>query len=109
VNGEIEATFGLHTRFDPEAWLRIDLGEVRPIGKVVVYNRGDGYFDDVLPLALELSDDSKRWREVALRRTRFTQDDPWKHDLAGERARFVRLRRKEPGHLWLSEVEIYPP
>ena len=107
VDGVKDGTYGFCTNRQDSPWVRIDLLEPHKLAKVVVHNRGDGYFDAVLPLAIEISDDARHWQEVAARTTRFTEADPWKAKLSGKTARYVRLRKKGPGELWASEIEIY--
>jgi hypothetical protein len=107
VDGEHSGTFGLHTNRDDPPWLEIDLLEPYAISKVLVYNRGDGHFDDALPLGLSLSDDGRQWRQVAVRTKRFTAARPWRVSLDGQIARFVRLSPNRRGFLVLSEVEVF--
>ena len=54
VDGSVTDTFGAHTETDGKAWFTIDLGEPHRLSRVVVYNRGDGYFSEMLPLVIEL-------------------------------------------------------
>ena len=107
VDGEKDGHFGFHTNLEDGPWLRIDLQQPYAIKTVVVYNRGDGYEDQVLPLAIELSEDGKNWREVSVRTARFTESSPWKANLHGARGRHVQLKMKKRGFLWGSEVEVF--
>jgi hypothetical protein len=107
VDGWRGGTFGVHTKQDDPPWIEIDLGDTYRLTRAVIVNRGDGYEDEVLPLALQLSDDDRTWREIAIRHDRFTQRSPWRLALDGARARFVRVIKPEAGYLALSEIEIY--
>lgn len=107
VDGDKSGTLGFHTQRQDHPWLRIDLEHRYAISKIVVYNRGDGWFDEVLPLAVELSDDGSHYRQVAVRKTHFTAEQPWVIHLHGQSGRFVRLHLQKRGYLWGSEVEVF--
>lgn len=107
VDGDTSGSLGFHTNLQDKPWLRIDLEHRYAVSKIVVYNRGDGWYDEVLPLGVELSLDGKHYTEVAVRKTHFTAKDPWVIRLHGRSARFVRLRLKKRGYLWGSEVEVF--
>ena len=108
VDGVKDGRFGVHTSLADYPWVRIDLQAPYAISKVVVSNRGDGYFDKVLPLAIELSTDGKHYKQVALRTTRFTETDPWVAKLDGQVGRYVRLRvKKKRAYMWASEIAVY--
>ena len=72
-----------------------------------VQGRGDGWYDQSIPLLLEVSDDDKAYREVARRTIPFSEDAPWNVALDGVKARFVRLRADHDGYLVLGEVSVY--
>ncbi len=107
VDGSRRGHFGVHTDQDDPPWVEVDLGAVYRVSRVVIVNRGDGYFDEVLPLALQLSEDEHTWQEVAVRHQRFTQWEPWRVSLHQERARYVRVIKPEAGYIALSEIEVY--
>jgi hypothetical protein len=107
VNGMVEASFGVHTQTEDDPWVLIDLAEVRAIGEVRVFNRGDGWQDECLPLILEIATDRLSFSEVERRSIRFTQSDPWIAKLGGKSARWIRFRHAGHGYIALSEVEVY--
>ncbi len=108
IDGVKDGTLGVHTSLGDDPWVEIDLQAPYAINKVVVVNRGDGYFDRILPLALQLSTDGKHFDEVALRKTHFTDTDPWVVKLPGKVGRYVRLQvKKKRAYLWASEIEVY--
>jgi hypothetical protein len=99
----------VHTERDASPSATIDLGAVRALREIRVYNRGDGYFNEGLPYRIELSEDGTSFHEVAQRTEHFgctPFDRPWVAPVADVRARFVRVRAQ--GYLALSEVEVYP-
>jgi hypothetical protein len=107
VDGWRGGNFGVHTNQDDPPWIEIDLGATHQLTRAVIVNRGDGYEDEVLPLALQLSNDDQTWQEIEVRHDRFTQHSPWRVVLGGARARFVRVIKPEAGYIALSEIEIY--
>lgn len=109
TDGKIAQTYGFHTEVaQHDAWAIIDLEKVTRIRKIVVYNRSDQNFDDILPLTIEVSADGSAYREVARRNEHFGDgwlfSAPWTVSLK-EYGRYVRLRSKR--YIALNEVEVY--
>jgi len=108
VNGDVEHTYGVHTNVEANPWVRIDLGATVPIHEVRVYNRGDGYENEIIPLLLQLSDDGESYEDVAERTEVFSRDKPWITKLEGKQGRYVRIYMpKDDGYIALSEIEVY--
>jgi hypothetical protein len=107
VNGEIEKNYGIHTTSatSGSAWVMIDLAAVHPIRDVVVHNRADGWFDEGLPLKLELSEDGVHFTELETRTTPFRAEDPWIAAGQGRQARYVRVSTTK--YLALTEIEVH--
>jgi hypothetical protein len=98
----------VHTAREPSPWVMVDLGAAHVVSLVRVYNRNDMRFDEGLPFILELSADGRAFEAVATRTTHFGStvfDAPWRVDLTGRRARFVRVRGTS--YVALSELEVY--
>lgn len=93
-----------HTRTEPNPWFEVDLGEPRDFSVIEVENRDDCCPDVVLPLALEVSDDAKQWREVARTTESF---DVWRAALPAQRARYVRARALRTTALHLVRVSVF--
>jgi len=109
VNGSLETGPTPCTEKGKLPWMLIDLGTETSIGAIRVYNRGDGWEDEQIPMVVSTSDDGVDFRELARRKTMFTIDLPWRISLQDTRARYVRLmalNRKETP-LCLSKVEIF--
>ena len=106
VNGKLEPSYGVHTALEDVAWVMVDLQGDYAIRKIKIYNRGDGWFDEVLPAALELSSNGTDFVEVDRRTTGFSQLSPWVYAANGTRARYVRIRSVKRGYIALSEVEV---
>jgi hypothetical protein len=104
VNGDVESTYGIHTA-GPAPWVMVDLGAVYAVTDVVVHNRADGWFDEGLPLTLELSEDGAHFVAVDHRSSRFSADKPWIFQAWGQPARFVRISSNN--YVALTEVEVH--
>jgi hypothetical protein len=108
VDGETGASFGVKTREEDNPNVVIDLEGVYWIDTIKVHNRVEGWFDDCLPLVVELSRDGTKWDEIARRDRHFDANPPWVIEGGGRGARYVRLRVARPhAYLALSEVEVY--
>lgn len=92
-----------HTRTEKNPWFEIDLGEPRAFSVVEVENRDDCCPDVALPLAIEVSDDAREWREVARRTESF---DTWRAELPAQRARYVRAHSLRTTALHLVRVSV---
>jgi hypothetical protein len=94
-----------HTREQDHPFVQFDLGRPRSIARVVVVNRGDCCQDRAVPLAIEVSDDARRWTEVDRNSSPF---DTWVDVLVWRRtARYVRLIAPRRTILHLARVEIH--
>ncbi|HMJ09881.1 MAG TPA: discoidin domain-containing protein [Polyangiaceae bacterium] len=107
TNGKIESNFGVHTQVQENAWVRVDLETPQRIERIKVYNRADGWQDEVVPLVLEVSSDGKNWRELEQRSKTFTQDKPWTWKGDAVTARYVQVRRPKQGYIALTEIEVF--
>jgi hypothetical protein len=107
VDGVIGTSYGIHTLTEESANVVIDLEDTYHIISVNVHNRVDGWFDECLPLLVELSTDGKTYTELGRREEHFDADPPWVVDGHREPARYVRLRVPRRGYIALSEVEVF--
>jgi hypothetical protein len=107
VDGETGASFGVQTREEDNPNVVIDLEGIYWVDTIKVHNRVEGWFDDCLPLVVELSRDGNKWDEIARRDTHFDANPPWVIPVGGRGGRFVRLRVARHSYLALSEVEVY--
>ncbi len=106
VNGVIEHTYGMQTNEEDNPWVLVDLERPTYVARVVVYNRGDGWFDDCLPLVAEVGNDEKALRVIATRDKPFSQHRPWELPLH-DTIRFIRLSKKGHGYITLAEIAAY--
>jgi len=118
-DGVKNGLYAFHTGGDPDPWWQVDLGQVRPIGRIVVFNRLDYApgLHNADTLQILASEDGKAWRLI--------------HDQKGVHfggvsgapplevrfaegslsTRFVRLTIPSPTPIFLhlDEVEVYGP
>jgi hypothetical protein len=100
------SVIGVHTQVENHAWVKIDLERSYRISSIRIYNRGDGWFDEGLPMVVQLSEDGEHFEEVARRTTHFDQSPPWVIRVNSRPARFVRVQSLGKCVV-LSEVEVF--
>lgn len=110
VDGVKDGGTGFHTALEERPWWQVDLGSVQPLDHALLYNRNDAA-ERIAHVALLLSNDGEQWRQVWQNDgTVFHGADdgqPMRVDLAGQSARYVRLRQPGREFLHLDEVEVY--
>jgi hypothetical protein len=106
VDGWKNGTYGYHSLIEDSPMLTIDLGRPYAISRIKVFGRGDGYYDQSIPLALEVSDDGATFQQIALRGEPFSEYDPWVIQPAGVVTRHIRLKTMRHSYLVLGEVEV---
>jgi hypothetical protein len=107
VDGSKSGQYGFHSALEDSPWLSVDLGTRYKVNTVKVYGRGDGYYDQSIPLALELSEDGTNYHQVAERAEPFSSSDPWVVKSVGQVAQFVRVHTLRHSYLVLGELEVY--
>jgi hypothetical protein len=109
VDGTVESSgVTFCTNDDQDPWLVVDLGAPHPIHAIVVYNRADGYFDHMLPFAVDVSGDAKTWTTVGKEAIVFTQSEPATFPVGGAASRYVRVHSLVAGHaVCFNEIEIH--
>jgi hypothetical protein len=107
TNGEIESNYGVQTTLEDDCWVMVDLQKSYKIHEVRVYNRGDGWQTEGLPILLQISSDKIHWQDISRRDTMYSQTDPWITKPPGMKARYVRLKRPARGYICISELEVY--
>jgi hypothetical protein len=94
-----------HTQEEERPWLVIDLGSKVRFSSLRIQNRSECCAERAVPLAVEVSSDQKRWKEVARREVEF---DSWRPAFRTENARYVRLRAMKKTWLHFSSVRVLP-
>jgi hypothetical protein len=100
-------TYAVLTNTEDSPHVVIDLQGDYAIRRIAVTNRADGWWDDCLPLVVELSRDDKTYTELARRETHFGFDTPWVIPASERMARYVRVRVARRSYLALGRVEIF--
>ncbi|MFQ5808470.1 MAG: discoidin domain-containing protein, partial [Armatimonadota bacterium] len=111
-DGVKNGQWGFHTNQEDQPWWHVDLGEPHDLARVLVFNRADrGVAARASRLMLLVSTDGKAWTEVYRHNGQAfygaTDGKPLSVDLAGTRARFVRVQLPSKEFLHLDEVEVY--
>jgi hypothetical protein len=91
------------TQEELNPWMEIDLGKLQEFSRVEVQNRTDCCDERAVPLAIEVSEDAVKWREVARKTELFSL---WKADFPKVRARYVRTRALARTFLHLERVSV---
>jgi hypothetical protein len=117
VDGVKDGKYGFHTAGNADPWWQVDLGEVVPIGRIVVYNRLDYApgLHNADTMVILTSADGQHWTQVYDCGGRHfggvTDGKPLTVDFPADkiRGRFVRLQiPSKQGILFhLDEVEIF--
>jgi hypothetical protein len=107
VDGRPGFTYAVQTNTEDSPHVVIDLLGDHAIGRIAVTNRADGWWDDCLPLVVELSRDDKTYTELARRESHFGFETPWVIEASGRMARYVRVRVARRSYLALGRVEIF--
>ena len=106
VGGDTGASYTISTT-TREPWVQVDLLAVYKLTRVEVFNRTDSYFDDSLPIALQVSRDGTTWEDVARLDNTFGPS-PWVTRLRHKAARYVRIRGLNPSNgVTLSKLRVY--
>jgi hypothetical protein len=103
VDGD-RSNLGFHTECRANQHVTVDLGSVKDISSVVVYNRADCCQERAVPLTLQLSTDGQKYTPVKEQREQF---DKWAIDSVNQKARYVRLLNASNNCFHLSELEVY--
>jgi len=112
VDGVKDGKWGFHTANEPQPWWQVDLGDVTPLGRVVVYNRCDGGIGArTIGIMLLTSTDGKTWTESYRHEGPAFGGQPDSSPLVvpmnGAPACFVRLQLPRQEYLHFDEVEVY--
>ena len=109
-DGVKDGRWGFHTAHEQAPWWSVDLGEARPIQRVVIYNRCDAAARNAR-LIVSLSADGRQWGEVFRNNGAVffghTDGKPLEVALDGAQGRFVRVQLPQTEYLHLDEVEVY--
>lgn len=111
-DGVTTGRWGFHTRRENDPWWQVDLGSVRTLDRIVLYNRCDGGFASrASRIQVLLSREGKEFtRAYQHDGTIFlgaTDGKPLEVSLEGQSARIVRIQAPGLTFFHLDEVKIY--
>jgi hypothetical protein len=103
--GQLDAfALVVHTGYQAEPWVEIDLEKTRTIKRVIVRQRLECCQDQGIPMVIEIAGEDKQWRQVAEKTTSF---DSWSARFSPQAARWVRIRSTAKSTaIQLREVRI---
>lgn len=112
VDGVKDGKWGFHTASEPQPWWQLDLGQVRGLDHLLLYNRCDGGFAQrAARILVLLSADGRQFQQAYQHDgTAFLgqpDNKPLRVPLRGASARYVRLQLPDDTYFHLDEVEIY--
>jgi hypothetical protein len=112
VDGVKDGKWGFHTANEPQPWWQVDLGQVRGLDHLLLYNRCDGGFAQrAARILVLLSADGRQFQRAYQHDgTAFLgqpDNKPLRVPLQGVSARYVRLQLPDHTYFHLDEVEIY--
>ena len=107
TDGRIVTPYQAHTAIEADPWIAVDLGAVRKISTVKIYNRTDWHYEISLPLTLEFSKNSTDYHAVDRRTVAFTGSKPWVFNPRASSARCVRVHGHPGGCVVLTEIKVY--
>jgi hypothetical protein len=93
-----------HTLDEDSPWVMVDLGEPKTVSTVAIANRPDCCKERPVPLAIEVSDDGRVFREVARQDAPF---ETWRAHFPSTTARFVRARSMRKTVLHFESMSVY--
>lgn len=110
VDGVKNGSFGFHTNQEKNPWWQVDLGEVKQLTEIRIFNRLDYNPERARTIQVLLSNDGVNWTRVFANDGSIFGGADGKRlnvPLTGKFARFVRLQLYETNYFHLDEVEIY--
>jgi hypothetical protein len=92
------------TNEEQEPWWRVDLQSRLTLTGAEIVNRSDCCPERAHPIALEISNDGEKWRELARRTEPFRT---WEVEFGPAKGRYLRLRALKRTNLHLKDVRVY--
>jgi len=108
VDGDRVTTAFLTRKGKGRPWWQVDLGERRELGSIAIYDGHGRGGKNHLPLRVSVSDDGKKFT-LARKVDQRGGARPWRIDLEGVKARFIRLKSGRKRPMGFREVEVYAP
>ncbi|HEX2672260.1 MAG TPA: discoidin domain-containing protein [Polyangiaceae bacterium] len=103
--GGVKTDVLFHTQLEKNPWFEYDFGAPTSFSSLTIQNRTDCCPERAVPLAVEVSNDDKTFKEVVRRDSTFVI---WKPSFATQRARYLRLRILRDSMLHLEAIKVHP-
>ena len=97
-----------HTNYEYRPWWQVDLGGVKSIGGVVLFNRTDCCTDRLSDFDIYVSADGSTWQQAAGFSGQ-TLGARTELDMSSVSGRFVAVQLRGSNYLSLAEVQVFAP
>ncbi|MHB8971137.1 MAG: HzsA-related protein [Pirellulaceae bacterium] len=110
-DGVKDGHFGFHTQQEENPWWQVDLGELLPLDRIVIYNRGDGVAERAAHLKILVSENGRDWQQLYEHDGTvfqgYVDQKPLQVAANDCQSRYVRVQLPGLTYLHLDEVEVY--
>jgi hypothetical protein len=103
--GGVTTDILFHTKLESNPWFEYDFGAPLAFSSLTIRNRSDFGPERAVPLVVEVSNDDKKFQEIARRTETFST---WKPSFPTQHARYLRLRVNRESMLHLEAVMVHP-
>lgn len=103
--GGVTTDILFHTKLEPNPWFEYDFGAPIAFSSLTIRNRSDYGPERAVPLVVEVSNDDKKFQEIARRNDSFST---WKPSFPTQHARYLRLRVARESMLHLEAIQVHP-
>jgi hypothetical protein len=103
--GGVTTDIFFHTKLETNPWFEYDLGSPVAFSSLTIRNRSDFGPERAVPMVVEVSNDDKKFKEIAHREDSFST---WKPSFPTQHARYLRLRVPRETCFHLEAVKVHP-
>ena len=103
--GGVTTDILFHTKLENNPWFEYDFGAPLAFSSLTIKNRSDFGPERAVPLVVEVSNDDKKFQQIATRTDSFAT---WKPSFPTQHARYLRLRVARESMLHLEAVKVHP-
>ena len=109
--GAVEEEFyGNHTSFETNPWWAIDLGSIKEIKKIKIYNRNDSASERTRNISIYFSNSGDNWRnKISFNDIKWDDNNQFSINLINAEmdARFIKIEVNGENFLHFRKIEIY--
>jgi len=103
--GGVTTDILFHTKLENDPWFEYDFGAPLAFSSLTIKNRSDFGPERAVPLVVEVSNDDKKFQQIASRTESFAT---WKPSFPTQQARYLRLRVRRESMLHLEAIQVHP-